>query len=204
MQRLSEAAGIREQSQSSGTRTPSSARIGGTIELSTGSSEADTATLSKTGGITISEPKSSETSACAVSDISAPRGRGAEGESSIARTSTLSSTGIARRRKSHQSYTLSRPPLAQRAPPRYFRSSRGQSRPRLRIGWSSAKSLECRRSSTVEHPPCKREAGGSSPFAGTRSPAFQPIRADFCRPAPMEMDTAMGTAAPLVGARICG
>ena len=25
----------------------------------------------------------------------------------------------------------------------------------------------CRRSSTVEHPPCKREVGGSSPFAGT-------------------------------------
>ena len=34
----------------------------------------------------------------------------------------------------------------------------------------------CRRSSTVEHPPCKREVGGSSPFAGTtsRSPSEPP------------------------------
>jgi hypothetical protein len=33
--------------------------------------------------------------------------------------------------------------------------------------------LMCRRSSTVEHPPCKREVGGSSPFAGTSSADFQ-------------------------------
>ena len=31
-----------------------------------------------------------------------------------------------------------------------------------------------RRSSTVEHPPCKREVGGSSPFAGTNN--FKSLR----------------------------
>jgi hypothetical protein len=79
---------------------------------------------------------------------------------------------------------LSRASLAPRAARGLSQELARTARQQLCRPGPGAKLLSGRRSSTVEHPPCKREVGGSSPFAGTNPQVFSrsvPTSADVCR-----------------------